>query len=90
MVFDYGVKYNILRNLEQRGCQVLVVPAMTPAEEVLALKPDGVMLSNGPGDPAANPGIVDIVRELIGRLPIFGICLGHQIIGLALGGPPSS
>jgi carbamoyl-phosphate synthase small subunit len=86
LVFDYGVKYNILRNLEQRGCQVLVVPALTSTKEVLALKPDGVMLSNGPGDPAANLGIVDIVRELIGRLPIFGICLGHQIIGLALGG----
>jgi len=75
-----------LRNLERRGCQVLVVPALTPAEEVLALKPDGVLLSNGPGDPAANPGIVAIVRGLIGLLPIFGICLGHQIIGLALGG----
>ena len=86
VVFDYGVKYNMLRNLEQRGCQVLGVPALTPVEEVLALKPDGVMLSNGPGDPAANPGIVAIVRELIGLLPIFGICLGHQLLGLALGG----
>lgn len=86
VVFDYGVKYNMLRHLDQRGCQVLVMPALTPAAEVLSLKPDGVLLSNGPGDPAANPGIIAVVRDLLGLLPIFGICLGHQIIGLALGG----
>jgi carbamoyl-phosphate synthase small subunit len=85
-VLDCGVKYNILRNLERRGCQVLVVPAQTPSEEILAGKPDGLLLSNGPGDPAANPGVVRTVQNLIGRLPVFGICLGHQIVGLALGG----
>jgi carbamoyl-phosphate synthase small subunit len=85
-VLDCGVKYNILRNLERRGCQVLVVPAQTGWQEILASKPDGLLLSNGPGDPAANPGVVRTVQNLIGRLPIFGICLGHQIVGLALGG----
>jgi carbamoyl-phosphate synthase small subunit len=85
-VLDCGVKFNILRNLEGRGCQVLVLPAGVSAAEILAFKPDGVLLSNGPGDPAANPGIVDTVRNLLGALPIFGICLGHQILGLALGG----
>ncbi len=86
VVVDYGVKYNILRLLEGRGCSVLVTPAATAAPEILDWKPDGVMLSNGPGDPAANPEIVRVVQELIGRLPVFGICLGHQIIGLARGG----
>ncbi|MBI5585630.1 MAG: glutamine-hydrolyzing carbamoyl-phosphate synthase small subunit [Deltaproteobacteria bacterium] len=86
VVLDYGVKYNILRLLEERGCSVLATPASTSAREILDWQPDGVMLSNGPGDPAANPEIVQVVRNLIGLLPIFGICLGHQIIGLALGG----
>lgn len=85
-VLDCGVKFNILRNLEGRGCQVLVFPAGVSAAEILAFKPDGILLSNGPGDPAANPGIVNTVRNLLGALPIFGICLGHQILGLALGG----
>ena len=86
VVLDYGIKYNILRSLEQRGCQVLVVPAQTSAREILALKPDGLLLSNGPGDPAANLGIIKTIQNLLGMLPIFGICLGHQIVGLALGG----
>lgn len=86
VVMDYGVKYNILRCLEQKGCQVLVVPAQTPAKEILTLRPDGLLLSNGPGDPAADPGIIQTVENLLDLLPIFGICLGHQILGLALGG----
>lgn len=86
VVLDCGVKYNILRSLERRGCQVLVVPAQTSPQEILTSKPDGLLLSNGPGDPAANPGIVRTVQNLLGLLPIFGICLGHQIVGLALGG----
>jgi carbamoyl-phosphate synthase small subunit len=86
VAYDYGVKFNILRNLVAVGCRVRVVPAQTPAREVLALKPDGVFLSNGPGDPDAVPYARENVAELIGKTPIFGICLGHQIIGLALGG----
>ena len=85
-VLDYGVKYNTLRHLEQRNCEVLVLPATATAAEVLALAPDGVLLSNGPGDPAALPEVVETVRLLLGRLPIFGICMGHQILGQALGG----
>ena len=85
VAFDFGIKYYILRYLEAYGCQVLVVPARTSAEEVLAIAPDGVFLSNGPGDPAALPAMVETVRGLVGRTPIFGICLGHQILALALG-----
>lgn len=83
---DFGVKYNILRNLERCGCQILVFPAETPAEAVLAAHPDGIFLSNGPGDPAAVTYGIDTVRRLLGRKPVFGICLGHQLMGLALGG----
>jgi carbamoyl-phosphate synthase small subunit len=83
---DYGVKYNILRNLEKSGCQVMVFPADATADEVLAAKPDGIFLSNGPGDPAALHHAIDTVRKLLGKRPMFGICLGHQIMGLALGG----
>lgn len=83
---DYGVKYNILRNLEKSGCQVMVFPANATADEVLAAKPDGIFLSNGPGDPAALHHAIGTVRELLGKRPMFGICLGHQIMGLALGG----
>ena len=86
VVLDCGVKYNILRHLEKRGCEVMVLPATSTAEEISSLKPDGVLLSNGPGDPAALPYIVDAVRRLLGQFPIFGICLGHQILGQALGG----
>ncbi|MBI3065162.1 MAG: glutamine-hydrolyzing carbamoyl-phosphate synthase small subunit [Deltaproteobacteria bacterium] len=86
VAYDYGIKYNILRNLAESGCRVRVVPAMTPAEDVLALNPDGVFLSNGPGDPDAVPYAKENVEKLIGKKPIFGICLGHQIMGLALGG----
>jgi carbamoyl-phosphate synthase small subunit len=85
-VLDCGVKYNILRLLEKNGCEVLVLPATSKADEILNLRPDGVLLSNGPGDPAALPYIVDTVRNVIGKVPVFGICLGHQIIGQAIGG----
>ncbi len=86
VVLDCGIKYNSLRMLEQRGCQVEVVPASTSAGEILKMKPDGLLLSNGPGDPEGVPYVIETVRKLIGKLPIFGICLGHQILGLALGG----
>jgi carbamoyl-phosphate synthase small subunit len=86
VAYDYGIKRNILRNLITAGCRVRVVSASTPAADVLAMKPDGIFLSNGPGDPAAVPGAAENVRQLIGQKPIFGICLGHQILGLALGG----
>jgi carbamoyl-phosphate synthase small subunit len=86
VAYDYGIKYNILRNLATAGCRVKVVPAATPAEDILALDPDGVFLSNGPGDPDAVPYAKENVRKLIGKKPVFGICLGHQIMGLALGG----
>ncbi len=86
VAYDFGVKYNILRRLTAVGCDVTVVPAHTSAQDVLALSPDGVFLSNGPGDPQGVPYAAEAVRELLGKLPIFGICLGNQIIGLALGG----
>ena len=83
---DSGIKYNILRNLEARGCHVRVVPATASKAEILSFKPHGFFLSNGPGDPAALPYIVNTVKGLLGELPIFGICLGHQILGQAFGG----
>ena len=83
---DSGIKLNILRNLESRGCQVRVVPATAEKSEILAFKPHGFFLSNGPGDPEALPYIVNTAKSLIGELPIFGICLGHQILGQAFGG----
>jgi carbamoyl-phosphate synthase small subunit len=86
VAYDYGMKRNILRNLVASGCRVRVLPASTPAAEALAMKPDGIFLSNGPGDPDAVPYAKRIVADLIGKRPIFGICLGHQILGLALGG----
>jgi carbamoyl-phosphate synthase small subunit len=86
VAYDFGIKHNILRRLVDVGCKVTVVPAETPAADVLALKPDGVFLSNGPGDPEPVAYAARNVREILGRVPIFGICLGHQIIGLALGG----
>jgi carbamoyl-phosphate synthase small subunit len=86
VAFDSGIKQNILRQLSSLGCGVTVVPARTPADAVLEMKPHGVFLSNGPGDPEAVPYLVESVRGLVGRTPIFGICLGNQILGLALGG----
>lgn len=86
VVLDCGVKYNILRLLENNGCEVLVLPVFSSGQDILALKPDGILLSNGPGDPAALPYIVDAARDIIGQVPVFGICLGHQIIGQAIGG----
>jgi carbamoyl-phosphate synthase small subunit len=86
VAYDFGIKRNILRMLSQQNMRVTVVPAQTPAADVLALKPDGVFLSNGPGDPEPLEYAQRNVRELMGRTPVFGICLGHQIIGLALGG----
>jgi carbamoyl-phosphate synthase small subunit len=86
VAYDFGIKRNILRHLVNAGCAVRVVPATTPAEEALALEPDGIFLSNGPGDPDAVPRAREAVQQLIGKCPIFGICLGHQILGLALGG----
>jgi carbamoyl-phosphate synthase small subunit len=86
VAYDFGIKKNILRHLSAGGARILVVPAETPAREVLALHPDGIFLSNGPGDPAGLPYAVEAIRELIeSGIPIFGICLGHQLIGRALG-----
>jgi len=86
VAYDFGVKTNILRLLADRGCEVIVVPAQTPAGDVLAMKPNGVFLSNGPGDPEPCDYAIDAIRELLGaNLPIYGICLGHQLLGLAVG-----
>jgi carbamoyl-phosphate synthase small subunit len=87
VVYDFGVKANILRSLAERGARLTVLPARTPASDVLALGADGVVLSNGPGDPEPLTGIIESVRELVAaEVPVFGICLGHQLLGLALGG----
>ena len=86
VAYDYGIKRNILRRLVHVGCRVTVVPALTSAEDVLALKPDGIFLSNGPGDPEPLETQVSNIRKLIGKKPVFGICLGHQLLGLACGG----
>jgi carbamoyl-phosphate synthase small subunit len=86
VAYDFGIKQNILRRLVDVGCRVTVVPGDTPAAHALALKPDGVFLSNGPGDPEPCTYAIEAVRKLAGRVPVFGICLGHQIMGLALGG----
>jgi carbamoyl-phosphate synthase small subunit len=85
VAYDFGLKQNILRKLTDHGCEVTVVPSRTPPNEVLALDPDGIFLSNGPGDPAAVSYAIESIRTLIGKKPIFGICLGHQILSLALG-----
>ena len=85
-LLDYGAKRNIVRELQKRGCTVTVLPATTSAEEILAADPDGVMLSNGPGDPAENVYQIEQIRKLLGRVPMFGICLGHQLTALAAGG----
>jgi carbamoyl-phosphate synthase small subunit len=86
VAIDYGVKKNILRCLVDAGCRVTVVPAKTSADDILALSPDGIFLSNGPGDPAAVGYAIDTIKGLLGKKPIFGICLGHQLLALALGG----
>jgi carbamoyl-phosphate synthase small subunit len=86
VAYDYGIKRNILRLLTSAGCDVTVVPATTSAEDVLALKPDGVFLSNGPGDPEPVTYAIENIKKLLGKKPIFGICLGQQLLGLALGG----
>jgi carbamoyl-phosphate synthase small subunit len=86
VAYDFGIKQNILRMLTREGCRVTVVPAETTSEDVLGLKPDGVFLSNGPGDPEPVDYAVRAIRNMMGRVPVFGICLGHQLCGLALGG----
>lgn len=86
VVYDFGVKFNILRNLVHAGFDVTVVPAQTPPEEVLDMDPDGIILSNGPGDPETVTYAISNTKKLLGKKPIFGICLGHQILGLAMGG----
>src|SRR5207302_10528725 len=86
VAYDYGIKQNILRMLVDQGCTVTVVPAETSAEDVLSLQPDGVFLSNGPGDPEPVTYAHESIRRLAGKTPIFGICLGHQLVGPALGG----
>ena len=85
-LLDFGAKRNIIRSLTARGCAVTVFPASTPAADILAAAPDGVMLSNGPGDPAENTAIIAEIGKLLGRVPVFGICLGHQLMALAVGG----
>ena len=85
-LLDYGAKRNIVRELQKRGCTVTVLPATTSAEEILAADPNGVMLSNGPGDPAENVYQIEQIRKLLGKVPMFGICLGHQLTALAAGG----
>ena len=86
VLMDYGAKKNIIRSLQARGCEVVAVPALTPPDEVLSMHPDGVMLSNGPGDPAENTEAIRNLGEIIGKVPVFGICLGHQLTALAMGG----
>lgn len=86
IAYDFGIKHNILRRLASYGCQIIVVPSTWPASETLKLKPDGVLFSNGPGDPSAVPYAVATVKELLGKVPVFGICMGHQLLGQALGG----
>uniref|UniRef100_A0A7R9Z1M4 Carbamoyl phosphate synthase arginine-specific small chain n=1 Tax=Chlamydomonas euryale TaxID=1486919 RepID=A0A7R9Z1M4_9CHLO len=85
VAYDYGIKYNILRRLASYGCRVTVVPATYPADEVMKLQPDGIFFSNGPGDPSAAPYAVDNAKALLGKKPVFGICMGHQILGQAFG-----
>ena len=86
VAMDFGIKENMLRALTALGCQVEVVPATTTAAEILAMKPDGVFLSNGPGDPTAADYAVRTIQDLLGKVHIFGVCMGHQLLGLALGG----
>lgn len=86
VAYDFGVKQNILRRLTSYGCKITVVPSTYPTSKVLNLKPDGILFSNGPGDPSAVPYAVKSVQDLVGIVPVFGICMGHQLLGQALGG----
>ncbi|KAI4364980.1 hypothetical protein MLD38_021009 [Melastoma candidum] len=86
VAYDFGIKHNILRRLASYGCKITVVPSTWPASETLKMNPDGVLFSNGPGDPSAVPYAVETVKEIIGKVPVFGICMGHQLLGQALGG----
>jgi carbamoyl-phosphate synthase small subunit len=85
-LIDFGVKYNIVRSLEQRGCDIQIMPAFSTYEDIMALNPDGILLSNGPGDPMDLPSVKHTIQKLLGKKPILGICLGHQLLGLSLGG----
>ncbi|KAG5041265.1 hypothetical protein JHK85_013741 [Glycine max] len=86
VAYDFGIKHNILRRLASYGCKITVVPSTWPASETLKMKPDGVLFSNGPGDPSAVPYAVETVKNILGKVPVFGICMGHQLLGQALGG----
>ncbi|KAM3751700.1 hypothetical protein ACB098_04G129800 [Castanea mollissima] len=86
VAYDFGIKHNILRRLSSYGCKITVVPSTWPASETLKIKADGVLFSNGPGDPSAVPYAVETVKEILGKVPVFGICMGHQLLGQALGG----
>lgn len=86
VLYDFGAKGNIVRELEKRGCHIIEVPATTTAEEALSLNPDGIMLTNGPGDPSENTQIIENIKGFAGKVPVFGICLGHQLFALAMGG----
>ncbi|XP_062148183.1 carbamoyl-phosphate synthase small chain, chloroplastic [Alnus glutinosa] len=86
VAYDFGIKHNILRRLASYGCKITVVPSTWPASETLKMKPDGVLFSNGPGDPSAVPYAVETVKQILGKAPVFGICMGHQLLGQALGG----
>ncbi|ESQ28285.1 hypothetical protein EUTSA_v10018601mg [Eutrema salsugineum] len=86
IAYDFGIKHNILRRLSSYGCQITVVPSTFPASEALKMNPDGILFSNGPGDPSAVPYAVETVKELLGKVPVYGICMGHQLLGQALGG----
>jgi len=85
-LLDLGVKYNIIRSLQKRDCDIYLMPAKSTAREIMSVNPDGVLISNGPGDPKDLPWVIDTIKELLGKMPMMGICLGHQILGLALGG----
>jgi len=85
VTYDFGIKHNIMRRFASFGCEITVVPASTPAADVLAMEPDGVFLSNGPGDPSAVPYAVENTKEIVGKVPLFGICMGHQVLGQAVG-----
>jgi carbamoyl-phosphate synthase small subunit len=85
-MIDYGVQKSLIRALTSRGCKVTVVPAFTTADDILSLNPDGIFLSGGPGDPAQNTVCIDVIRQLIGKKPIFGVGLGHQMLAIAMGG----